>query len=64
MENLVNAVRQHADREFSNGWDFIAETFTDGDIAAEIKGCRTIKGAIRKMKAIADIYAEQQSNCY
>ena len=64
MQELVNAVRQHADTIFSNGWDFIAECWTDEDIAAEIKGCRTAAGAIRKMKAIANDYAEMQSNCY
>ena len=64
MQNLVDSIKEHANKEFSNGWDFIAECWSDDDIANEIKGCRTVTGAIRKMKAIADSYAEQQSNCY
>jgi aldehyde:ferredoxin oxidoreductase len=62
MQDLIQAVKQHADSTFSNGWDYIAECWSDEEIAAEIKGCRTVSGAIRKMKKIADDYAEMQSN--
>ena len=62
--NLVNAVKEHANKVFSNGWDFIAECWTDEDISEEIIKCRTAAGAIRKMQAIANDYAEMQSNCY
>lgn len=64
MQDLVQAVRQHAEQVFSNGWDFISECWSNDEIAAEIKGCRTAAGAIRKMQKIANDYAEQQSNCY
>jgi hypothetical protein len=62
MKDLVQAVKQHADEKFSNGWDYIAECWSDDEIAAEIKGCRTAAGAIRKMEKIATHYAEMQSN--
>jgi hypothetical protein len=62
IENLVNAVKNHADSVFSNGWDYISECYSDAEIAEEIKGCRTVDGAIRKMQKIANLYKEMQSN--
>jgi hypothetical protein len=32
MQDLVKAVKQHADEKFSNGWDYIAECWSDDEI--------------------------------
>lgn len=61
-ENLVKAVKNHAETVFSDGWDYISECFSDAEIADEIKGCRTVDGAIRKMQKIAKLYKEMESN--
>ena len=49
----VEAVKAHAAEpaNYERGWDVIVETFTDEEIAEEVKGCRTDAGAIRRIGA-------------
>jgi hypothetical protein len=49
LEDLVTAVRNHANSNWGKkGWDIIAETYTEEEIAKELReeGCKTIKSAI------------------
>jgi hypothetical protein len=50
LEQLVTAIKEQAttNRDVP-GWDSIARGWSDEEIAAEIKGARTIGGAIRKL---------------
>ena len=53
IEEMVAAVKKHALEHYEeSGWDILVEAWTDEEIAEELKHCRTIAGAIRKMGGI------------
>jgi hypothetical protein len=66
--NLVEAVKDHAEKNYDAGWGVIVECWTSDEIEKAIKGCRTTNGAIKKMKAIIrerNSYAEEiQAECF
>jgi hypothetical protein len=63
MNDLVPAVREHAQAHYSaGGWDVIVECWSDADIRAHIGRARTLRGAIRKLKRIVDVFAERQAD--
>lgn len=49
LKARVDAVKDHALRNYEKGWDVVIETMTDWDIAAIIEGTSTTKGAIWKV---------------
>jgi hypothetical protein len=58
LEDLVSAVRNHANSHWGKkGWDIIAETYTQEEIAKELreKGCKTAKSAIRHFSYLAKL---------
>ena len=53
QEEMIAGVREHAYWNYSkDGWDYVVECWSDNEIAEEIVNCRTVKGAIRKMRAV------------
>jgi hypothetical protein len=59
---LVAAVKEHANKFYNkNGWDFIVECWSDGDIAEAISGCRSKRAAIAKVRATAQLLAERRT---
>lgn len=62
MTTLIAEVRQYAlDHYNDGGWDFIVEAWDDEAIADAIKGAKTLRGAVRKLKPIIDVYADRQA---
>lgn len=51
-EEMIAAVRRHAIEIYARGWDEVVEAWTDEEIAEQIGGARSCKGAIRKMAVI------------
>lgn len=49
MSEMVAAVKAHAMKNYSKGWDFVIETMSVVEIEQIIGGAKTIKGAIWKM---------------
>jgi hypothetical protein len=61
QRRLVKAVKDHAMANYNtDGWDYIVESFTDREIAAEIGKARTEKGAIRAVRAVARLLDERR----
>jgi hypothetical protein len=51
-EALVAAVMQHAEKNYErDGWDYVAECYSDEEIADVIKTARTPAGALKMMRA-------------
>jgi hypothetical protein len=60
---LVRAVKQYARKHHDrSGWDCIAETYTDDEIARGLGGVRTVKGAIRKFSRVAKMLEERRKD--
>lgn len=59
---LIKAVREHAEEHYSagRGWDYVVECWSDEDIAKQIKGANTARGAIRKVAQVVSIIAERE----
>ena len=50
MQEMVNAVKQHAQKNYNtDGWDYVVEAFEDDEIADELRKCnaRTNEDAIK-----------------
>jgi hypothetical protein len=61
--DLVEAVKAHALAHYNDGgWDVIVECFDDAQIRTEIGRARTVEGAIRKMRPLVAIWADQQAD--
>jgi hypothetical protein len=60
---VVEAVKAHALANYNaGGWDVIVEAWTDEDIASAIGAARTLKGAIKKLAPVIDVYSERQAD--
>jgi len=60
---LVQQVKEYALANYEKGgWDVIVECWDDEEIASEIGGARTLKGALRKMSFVIDVYADRQAD--
>ena len=60
IEKMVLSVRAHAITNFNSGkgWDYVSECWTKEDIAEQVKNCRSVAGAIKKVgKACAALAA-------
>lgn len=61
MQEMIAAVRAHALKNYErDGWDYVVECWSESEIAAEIAACRTVEGAIRKMRAAVKPLAERR----
>jgi len=60
---LVQEIKTYArDHYEDGGWDVILECWEDDEIADTIRGARTVRGAIRKIRRIVDVYADRQAD--
>lgn len=61
-QSLIDAVRRYAEEHYcENGWDIIAETFDDEELAEAIGRARTERGAIRKVAEHAGLVDERRT---
>jgi hypothetical protein len=61
--NLIAQVRQYAaDHYTDGGWDVLVECWDDSDIADAIGKATTLRGALRKLSAVIDVYSDHQAN--
>ena len=61
IEKMVLSVRVHAIANGGKGWDYVSECWTKEDIAEEVKNCRSVAGAIKKVgKACAPLAAYEK----
>ena len=63
QSNLVEVVKAYALRHYNaGGWDVIVECYSNDEIAKLIAGSSSGLQAIRKAKALVDIFAERQAD--
>lgn len=63
VKKLVDAVKAHAQQNYEkDGWDYVVESYTDAEIAEEVKNCRTEAGAIRKIGGIVKMRADYRDD--
>jgi ribosomal protein L12E/L44/L45/RPP1/RPP2 len=62
MHEMIQAVRDHANAHYEEGWDVIVEAWEDKEIEEVILKCRTKEGAIKKIGQYASIYRERQAD--
>lgn len=62
-QDLIKAVREHAEQHYSagGGWDYIVESYTDKELWELIAGSKTETQAIRKAGVWAGRLAERQA---
>lgn len=61
MQELVNAVMDHAEKNYNkDGWDYVVETMDRRDIAELIGEARSSKAAIAKVKKIAKLLNDRR----
>lgn len=54
--HFIEAVKAHAQTHYnSNGWDFCVETMDDAAILVIIGNCRTVLGAIARVREVCQI---------
>ena len=62
MENLIKAVRDHANANWGKGgWDFLVECWSDEDIGIAISSAKTPKAAIAACKRVVKTMDEHRS---
>ncbi len=55
MKDLIEAVKEHACRNYDKGgWDHVVECLSDDDISYLISGQQSVSGAISAVKIYAD----------
>ncbi len=62
---IIAAVRAHAKANHDNGWDFIAEDFTDDDLLEELNECggvTTIDAALKIFEGSVRLHEEKKSS--
>jgi hypothetical protein len=60
-EEILKAVKCHALQHYDHeGWDYIVETYTDAELAELIGNCRTVKGAIAKVRRVTRLLDERR----
>ena len=58
MNNFLLAVKNHALKNYSKGWDTVVECYSDTQILAIISTARTEKGAIKMVLKDLNSYAD------
>lgn len=60
---FVNAVKAYALANYNkDGWDYVVECWSDGEIAEQIQSCKTEKEAISRMRKIVKMQDEYRSD--
>jgi HD superfamily phosphohydrolase YqeK len=60
-QELVKAVRVHAEAHITEGWDVVTEAMTDEEIVAAIGWSTTAKTAIVKLSKIVAVHADRRA---
>ena len=61
--SILQEVRDYAlEHYYEGGWDVIVETFEDSELAEEIRGAKTLEGALRKLRPVVRVWSEQQAD--
>ncbi len=62
-QELVKAVKDYAIEHYNDGgWDVVVECWSDAEIAEQIGGASTVKGAIKKFSWLVDVWADQEAD--
>ena len=60
---LVEFIKAHALANYeAGGWDVIVEAWDDSQIAEQIGGARTEKGAVAKFANVIGVYSDRQAD--
>jgi len=59
LNELVEAVKRHAEANYDRGWDVIVECYTDEEIAEVIGRSRKLPAILRKFLQIVDLRQER-----
>lgn len=65
IEELVTAVKAHALEHYEDGgWDIIVETFTDEEIAAQLREDKatTVRQALASFGTQIDVWSDRQAD--
>ena len=57
-QQLVEAVKAHALKNYERGWDLVVETMSDEDITEHIGRATTVEGALDKLSPIVSAWRE------
>jgi hypothetical protein len=60
---IVAGVRAYCREHFNDGgWDVISEAWSDEQIVEAIGWAETVPGALKKMRGVVSVYADQQAD--
>lgn len=60
---LIEAVRMHANTNYSKGWDAVVEAFSDGDILEYLSNnAMNLRKTIKDIQAWIDLRKEMEDN--
>jgi len=60
-QEMIQAIRKHAEANYNKGWDYFVECWTDGDILDLLSNNKMdLKETISIMQSIADLYLQKQ----
>lgn len=58
---LIAYIRQYANSKYNDGWSYIVEAWTDGDILEVLSDCDSnLPQAIKHMQLMVDTYLERE----
>ena len=61
--SLLQEVKDYALEHYNDGgWDVIVETYEDCELAEEIKGVKTLAGALRRLRPLVAVWSDQQAD--
>lgn len=54
---LIGAIRQHANANYNNGWGYVVECWSDGDILEVLSDCEAnLPQAIAHIQSMVDLH--------
>lgn len=60
---LIREVKRYANDHYADGgWDVIVECFTDEELNKAIGRATTLRGAIHKLRASVNVWADRQAD--
>ena len=59
---LVEYIRMYANSKYNDGWSYVVECWSDGDILEVLSDCQSnLPDAIAHIQSMVDIYVERQA---
>ena len=63
-QELIQAIRKHAEANYSKGWDLIVEAYDDGDLLEELSQNNMLyTPTIQSLQLTIDLRREMEENC-